>query len=151
MKLTHSHVGVCVSDLERSMRFYCDGLGFQPAERYDMTSETVPGLDKLVEVDAPVSLVSQFLRLGSVQIELLWYPDRAPVGTPSATRAQLGLTHLSFVVDDIEEAAAALARHGGTVLEHTRPGGGTQMLFLADPDGTRVELMGRGRPAVEPS
>jgi catechol 2,3-dioxygenase-like lactoylglutathione lyase family enzyme len=144
MDFTPSHVGICVADLERSMRFYCDGLGFERAERYEITSEAMPGLDKVLEVEAPVALVSQFLQQGAVRIELLWYPDRAPSGTPATTRAQLGLTHLSFLVDDIEKAAAELVSHGATVLEHTRPGGGAQLLFLADPDGTRVELMGRG-------
>ena len=30
--MTHSfsHLGICVSDLERSVRFYCEGLGFEP-------------------------------------------------------------------------------------------------------------------------
>ena len=32
-----SHVGICVADLERSLRFYCDGLGFEVAEGYDLT------------------------------------------------------------------------------------------------------------------
>jgi catechol 2,3-dioxygenase-like lactoylglutathione lyase family enzyme len=145
MEFTPSHVGICVSDLERSLRFYRDGLGFEPAERHEISSGTLPGLERVVEVDGPVTLVSQFLRRGDVRVELLWYPDRAPTGTPSTTRAQLGLTHLSFLVDDIDAAAAALVAHGGTVLEHTRPGG-APLLFLADPDGTRVELMGRGRP-----
>lgn len=142
MEFTPAHFGICVSDLERSMRFYCDGLGFEPAERHDITSATMPGIENVLEVDAPVSLVSQFLQRGAVRVELLWYPDRAPTGTPSATRAQLGLTHLSFVVDDIDEAAAALVEHGGTVLDHTSPGNGMPLLFLADPDGTRIELMG---------
>lgn len=29
-----SHVGVCVSDLEASTRFYCDALDFEQAESY---------------------------------------------------------------------------------------------------------------------
>jgi catechol 2,3-dioxygenase-like lactoylglutathione lyase family enzyme len=148
MEFTPSHVGICVSDLDRSLRFYRDGLGFEPTKRYAITSETMPGLEKVIEVDGPVSLVSQFLQRGEVCIELLWYPDRAPTGTPAATRAQLGLTHLSFLVDDIEKAAAVLVEHGATILDHTRPGGGAQLLFLADPDGTRVELMGRAQPSA---
>lgn len=130
------------------MRFYRDGLGFEPRERHDITSATMPGIEKVVEVDGPVSLVSQFLQRGAVRIELLWYSDRAPTGTPAATRAQLGLTHLSFVVDDIEKAAAILVEHGATILDHTRPSSGAQLLFLADPDGTRVELMGRRQPTA---
>ena len=34
-----SHVGLCVSDLERSLRFFCDGLGFEKAERHELDSQ----------------------------------------------------------------------------------------------------------------
>jgi len=30
MTLSFSHLGICVSDLERSVRFYVEGLGFEP-------------------------------------------------------------------------------------------------------------------------
>lgn len=143
MEFTPAHVGICVTDLDRSLRFYRDGLGFEPAERFEITSETMPGIENVVEVDGPVSFVSQFLQRGAVRIELLWYSDREPTGTPSATRAQLGLTHLAFHVDDIDKAAAALVEHGGTILDHTRTDA-PPLVFLTDPDGTRVELMGRG-------
>jgi glyoxylase I family protein len=35
MTTTFSHFGLCVSDLERSLRFYCDGLGFERAITYE--------------------------------------------------------------------------------------------------------------------
>ena len=57
-----SHFGICVTDLDRSMRFYCDGLGFEPAERYDLEDWPDSGLDRGLEVQAPVKLVSQFIR-----------------------------------------------------------------------------------------
>ena len=28
MSVSFSHLGICVSDLDASLRFYCDGLGF---------------------------------------------------------------------------------------------------------------------------
>ena len=140
---TPSHVGICVSDLERSIRFYRDGLGFTATEHFEMTSETMPGIERSVEVDPPLSMISQFLQRDGVRIELLAYPDRTPTGTPSASRAQLGLTHLSFLVTDIDAAIARLVEHGGTLLEHTRMSGGVDLVFLADPDGTRIELMQR--------
>ena len=36
-----SHVGLCVSDLERAIRFYCEGLGCALAERYELDSSWV--------------------------------------------------------------------------------------------------------------
>lgn len=136
-----SHVGLCVADLDRSLRFWCDGLGFERAEVYDLDSDMAPGLERSLEVDAHVSVRSQFIAHGALRIELLQFHTPPPGGVPSATRNQLGLTHLSFWVDDVDAAAAHLAACGGTVLESTRAEPGIALLFVADPDGVRVEVM----------
>ena len=44
--------------------------------------------------------------------------------------------------DGYLRAAARLVEYGGTILEDTRSDAGIVLLFLTDPDGTRVELMG---------
>lgn len=137
-----SHAGICVSDIDRSLRFYCDGLGFQIAERYDLDSEQMPGIDRSLEIDGPVTVISQMIVNGPMKIELLAYPGRAATGTPSTSRGLLGLTHLSFNVDKVDSAGARLVEFGGTILEHTRSETGIVLLFLTDPDGTRIELMG---------
>lgn len=139
-----SHLGICVSDLERAMRFWCDGLGFEKAEVFEVGAEFGPSL----EVEGETSVVSQFLRKGGMAIELLAYASPGVIGTPSTRRNQLGLTHLSFIVDDVDAAAARLVEYGGTILDYTRFGAddpaGVQILFLAAPDGVRVELMRYG-------
>jgi lactoylglutathione lyase len=141
--LEPSHVGLCVSDLDAALRFWCDGLGFERAEGYDLTSETVPGLERAREVPPPVVLRSQMITNGNMKFELLHYRAPGVEGTPSAHRNQRGLTHVSFWVDDVDEVAARLVACGGTVLADTRTSPGVDLVFLADPDGTRVELMAR--------
>ena len=136
-----SHFGICVTDLERSMRFYCDGLGFKAAERWDLQDWPDSGLDRGLEVKGPVDLVSQFIRHGDMAIELLYYRSPQPFGVPSASRGHIGITHLSFYVDDVDDAAAHLVANGGTLLPATRSNPGLDLVFLADPDGVRVELM----------
>jgi catechol 2,3-dioxygenase-like lactoylglutathione lyase family enzyme len=137
-----SHAGICVSDIDRSMRFYCEGLGFQPAERYDLDSSQMPGLDRSLEVEGPLTVISQMIVSGGMKVELLAYPGRAAEGTPSTSRGLLGLTHLSFNVDRVDSAAARLVEFGGTIHEETRSDAGNVLLCLTDPDGTRIELMG---------
>lgn len=143
MDLQLSHLGICVSDLDASLRFWCDGLGFRAAERFELGDDTLVGLDRALEVTSPVRVVSQFVRSDALAIELLAYAEPDVTGAPSASRGRLGMTHLAFTVDDVVAAAAHLAAHGGTVLEHTRAELGVELLFVADPDGNRVELMGR--------
>ena len=138
-----SHVGICVSDLDRSLRFYCEGLGFEPAERYELDSAEMEGLDRSLEVPGPLTLISQMIVSEGMKIELLAYPGHQVSGSPSTSRGFLGLTHLSFNVDKVDSAARRLEEFGGTILPETRSEAGIVLLFLTDPDGTRVELMGQ--------
>ena len=137
-----SHSGLCVADLAVSLRFYCEGLGFEVAEGYDVGDEVADTL----EVPKGVELRSQMIVRDGVKVELLGWTSPAVEGTPSRARNQLGLTHLSFEVEDMPTIEARLVALGATVLESTRThidmGVATlDLLFLADPDGTRIELM----------
>ena len=137
-----SHLGLCVSDLDRSLRFYCDGLGFTAGGGFDLESTPDNGLDRALEVDGPARLRSQWISHGDLQIELLSFAQPSSDGTPSAHRNHHGLTHLAFNGDDVDAAATRLVRCGGTLLAPTRSNPGVELVFVADPDGTRVELMG---------
>ncbi len=140
-----SHFGICVSDLERSLRFYCEALGFEMAESHEIGDEFA-GL-----MDLPgVAVTSQFIRRGPTAIELLAFTDPAPFGDGQRRAVnQLGLTHLSFQVDDLAATAARIVELGGAVVESSRTKidlGGTPLEFVycTDPDGVRVELMDFG-------
>ena len=136
-----SHIGLCVTDLERSLRFYCEGLGFEKVLSYVLDDTMLPGLDRSLEVSSPVAVTSQFIQLDGLKIELLGYTSPTPTGTPSTSRGTIGITHMSFYVDDVDVAAARLVELGGTIIESTRATLGIEIVFLADPDGARVELM----------
>ena len=92
MDVTFSHLGICVSDLERSVRFYCEGLGFELVQ-----SHTVgPEFGRLMEVD-DVALQSRFVRRDGVSIELLHFDSPGHSGEPARRPMnQLGITHLSL-------------------------------------------------------
>ena len=138
--ITLSHLGICVRDLDRSMRFYCEGLGFTPSDRHDIGTAFGPAL----EVEGEVELVSQFIRRADLSIELLHYSAPLATGEPSTSRGRVGLTHLSFHVDDVDAVIEVLVGLGGELLPSTRlTMGPLDLVFLADPDGTRIELLRR--------
>lgn len=137
-----SHTGLCVSDLQRSLRFYVDGLGFEVAETYTAGNEIAAA----AEITADAKMTSQMIVKDGLKLELLWWIEPGSGGTPSTKRNQLGLTHLSFAVDDIAAAEARLVGLGATVVESTRThveaaSITVDLLFLTDPDGTRIELV----------
>lgn len=138
-----SHFGICVSDLARSLRFYCEGLGFE-ADAPIHVGNDYAALMEMEQVD----LVSQFIRRGATSIELLGFATPAPDGSGERRRInQLGLTHLSFRVDDLQDTAKRLETAGGAVVPGTRTtvdlgnGASLHLVYCTDPDGVRVELM----------
>src|ERR1700733_15582586 len=140
-----SHFGICVSDLGRSLRFYCEALGFEKAESHEIGSEFA----RLMEFPA-VEVTSQFIRRGPTAIELLAFREPAPFG-PRERRAvnQLGLTHLSFRGRDVAGTGARRVELGGAIVESSRTtldfgGAALGFVFCPDPDGVRVELMDLG-------
>ena len=140
-----SHFGICVSDLERSLRFYCDALGFEKAESHAIGSEFAALMDL-----PDVTVTSQFIRRGPTAIELLAFEEPAPFGARERRPVnQLGMTHLSFRVRDVAATVARIVALGGAVVESSRTTidlGGTALEFVycTDPDGVRVELMDLG-------
>jgi catechol 2,3-dioxygenase-like lactoylglutathione lyase family enzyme len=145
MDPSFSHFGICVSDLDRSLRFYCEALGFERAESHAIGSEFA-GLMDLPDV----AVTSQFIRKGTTAIELLAFAEPAPFGERQRRAVhQLGLTHLSFRVDDVEAVAARVVELGGEVVRSSHTVidfGGQPLTFVCctDPDGVRVELMDLG-------
>ena len=145
MIIAFSHLGVCVSDLERSLRFYCEGLGFELVRSHEVGDEFAT----LMELDG-ISLRSCFVRRDGVSVELLHFDSPGHVGDRARRRMnELGLTHLSFRVEDVDEAVAAVTAHGGSVVGATRTAfrdgpAPLEFVYCTDPDGVRVELMDLG-------
>ncbi len=137
-----SHVGICVSDLERSLRFYRDLLGFVPEHELEIGGAPVDTLLRL----RGTQLRAVFLVRDGVRIELLHFTS--PPGPPARSRPmhEPGLTHLSFRVADLEATLAALREAGERVLEDTVlgfPEVGAGAAFVSDPDGQVIELVQR--------
>ena len=143
--LGFSHIGIGVRDIERSTRFYVDVLGFSQLYALDFTGDEVAAT---MEISG--GFRSAMLLRGDVRIELLQWIDVPVLGSGERKPMnELGFTHLSFRVDDIDELTEAVRAAGGEVFEHTRsvlgdPSGEaapTKLIYLTDPDGTRIELM----------
>jgi catechol 2,3-dioxygenase-like lactoylglutathione lyase family enzyme len=121
------HLGFTVKDLDASMKFYGDILGFHEIWR----GSPSPRVLSWVHMQVPD---------GSDFFEFMLYSH-------PFTMEQLGVkNHVCLVVPDIERAVAALnarpARKNYTLPMEIRTGvNGKRQLNLFDPDGTRVEIM----------
>jgi len=134
-----SHLAVCVSDLESSKRFYSEALGF--IIDHDVSAGEPYG--RLVELPN-FKYSASFLRHegAGVMLELLKIESPGHIG-PSERRPinQLGITHLSFVIDDLDAVCGLIEKHGGRALRETRVDSDFgAIVFCTDPDGARIEL-----------
>src|SRR5215203_2200688 len=110
--LGFSHIGVCVSDIERSRRFYVDVLGFATLYDADFTNDEVAAT-----MEQSGAFRSVMLRRGDVRVELLQWVDVPTTGSGERRpMTELGMTHLSFRVDDVHELAETVEAAGGQVV-----------------------------------
>jgi glyoxylase I family protein len=146
-----THLGICVSDLERSLRFYRDVLGCKEVGRLELEGGTA---DVINEMEG-VAIRAIYLERDGWRLELMEFVEPGCVGprTPRAMN-QSGLTHLSLRVDDLEAVCAQLEEAGGGLLPATRIGGPdlpVHVIMAHDPDGVRLELIqGPGDPNAVP-
>lgn len=133
-----SHITVRVSDVERALAFYRDGLGLRAI--FDVKLDG-PGLEAVTGMPGArgrmVGLVAP--GRGKVCIELLGFDhprsERPPHGRFT------GYSNISLSVDDLDAAHAACLARGLAPLQKPVEVGGVRMFFLADPDGTAIELI----------
>jgi len=146
-----THIGLCVSDCERSLQFYRDVLGFRYLSELQLAGEPSSTLLQLPDVE----LRAIYLERDGTRIELLHYPvpGHRGDGAPRAMN-QLGLTHLSLRVDDLAGLLDSMRAAGVRILDRTRidiPAFDAAAVFVTDPDGTLIELVqAPGDPSIPP-
>jgi len=137
------HAGIQVADLERSVAFYRDILGFEvvfqwnPQAEYIRTITGYPGAD----------IHAAILRFpgSDAFLEILEYRnvDKTPVDTRTANP---GTAHLAFFTDDCDALYAELTAKGvksvnPPVTPTMGPNEGGRAVYMIDPDGIRVEFI----------
>jgi catechol 2,3-dioxygenase-like lactoylglutathione lyase family enzyme len=143
------HVGITVSDLERAVRFYTQGLDFEESFRQTSAASYL-GLTGYPGVE----IAAVFVKLeDGLALELQEY-RRVDTGAARAPgTAPPGSSHLSLRVDDLDHALERAERAGGRRV--TDPidvdsgvNAGARAVYLRDPDGYTIELF--QRPTTDP-
>jgi lactoylglutathione lyase len=123
--MKYLHTMVRVTDLEKSLRFYCEALGLRELRRYDSEQ----GRFTLVFLAAPGDESAQ------VELTYNWDPEDYGIGR--------AFGHLAYAVDDVYAACQRLMDHGVTINRPPRDG---RMAFVRSPDNISIELLQKGAP-----
>ncbi len=133
----YNHVGLAVSDLDTSIRFYRDILGFELKEKF----ETGPGRERGRPEDTTLHHRQvAMLRFNELWIELVH--TIPPVGrVENLYKNNIGAAHLAFYCADIEKTYRELVAQG--VKFYAPPSTSTvgrRLALFTDPDGFAIEL-----------
>jgi len=120
------HTMLRVNDLDESLAFYTDVLGMQLLRKKDYESGrfTLAFVGYGREEDTAV-----------LELTHNWGTERYEIGT--------GFGHVALGVDDVYRTCAELRDKGARIVREPGPmkHGTTEIAFVEDPDGYRIELI----------
>ena len=136
------HTGITVANLERSLAFWRDVLGFEFSHRThhtgDLAAEVtgVPGAELTLAV----------LKAPGHKIELLEYHAPADRTRANFRPCDIGSMHVAFTVDNLDAVLDRIAASGWKAAGHPQtlqsgPNAGKRVVYVRDPDGTTIEFM----------
>jgi len=134
------HVGVVVKDLEKSLHFYKDLLGFKVRKEME---EECPYIDTVLGLkNVRLKTVKLMPPPGGGGVELLYYhsPD-SPQRSPCAIHER-AITHFALTIEGLDQEYERLLKQGVKFISPPQiaSDGGAKVAFCQDPDGNYIEL-----------
>ena len=121
----YGHIGFVVSDMEKSIDFYCNKLGFE----------------KVTEFGTPERRIV-FLKICDGQTVELF---SGGTDTIELTKSTIGFAHTCLIVENMQELVEELRAKGVKITSEPRYNDdGSGNFRMVDPDGNEFEMMQRG-------
>ena len=143
------HTGLTVSNLECSLAFWRDVLGFELSHRPHQTGDLASEITGVPGANIAIAVLKGY----GHKIELLEYsapPDRQHV---RPRPCDVGSVHIAFTVDDLDAVLNVIAASGWKAAGKPQtlesgPNAGKRVVYVRDPDGSTIEFM-QPAPAKE--
>lgn len=117
-------LALTTGDYERLVKFYCEGLGIEPAQIWDSERGR-----------------ARLLNMGSATLEIFDEKQAQMVDRVEAGRRISGQVRISIQVPDLKAAMDRLLAHGATLVHSPiMTPWGDQNVRLQDPDGMQITL-----------
>jgi len=134
------HVGLVVADLENSLKFWCETMGFVLSRQME---ESGPHIDAMMGMTNVKVTTAKLAAPDGNLLELLYFhshPDKKRwEGNPYST----GFTHVALTVDNLDETCSRLKRVGVTfpAQPNKSPDGSVKVTYATGPEGVLLELV----------
>ena len=146
--LAADHTGITVSNLERSLAFWRDVLGFELSHTAHQTGEMAREITGVAGAEIKLAVVKA---PGGHKIELLEYLAPADRKRHVNLRpCDVGSVHVAFIIDDLDAILSVINASGWQAAGKPQtlqsgPNAGKRVVYVRDPDGTTIELMQQAR------
>ncbi|MDP2730075.1 MAG: VOC family protein [Dehalococcoidales bacterium] len=117
------HIEITTGNLEKTISFYTDILGFKIKQRNKMDRPPLEEID--------------YLTLGDTMIEVLSVKEPAPL---AIQQWQVGYRMMALEVENMDEAIEYLKSKGVEISQQPRATGASKRAEIKDPDGRSIEL-----------
>jgi len=134
------HAGIVVADLEQSLSFWCDTLGFFVVKKME---EKSPFIDVLLGLKNVRVTTCKISAPDGTLVELLYFRSHPDKKSWDGLVYSTGLTHLAFTVDNIDAEFERLTKAGVNFfsLPQISPDGGVKVAYASGPEKILLEFV----------
>jgi len=136
------HTGITVANLERSLAFWRDVLGFQLSHRPHQTGDFASEITGVPGAEISIAVLKGY----GHKIELLEYLAPSDRKRVALRPCDVSSVHVAFTVDDLDAVLTTIAASGWRAAGQPQtltagPNAGKRVVYVRDPDGTTIEFM----------
>ena len=145
--ITADHTGITVSNLDRSLAFWRDVLGFELSHTAHQTGELAREITGVAGAEIKLAVVKA---PGGHKIELLEYLAPSERKRHVLWPCDVGSVHVALIVDDLDAILSVINASGWKAAGEPQtlqsgPNAGKRVVYVRDPDGTTIEFMQQPR------
>lgn len=136
------HIGIVVTDIEQSLQFYKDVLGFKILKKAD---ESGTCIDNFLNIQNTNVTTVKMIDPNNNILELLYFNSHPELSDTNKLRrlTEIGCSHFALTVNDLDTLYSTLKEQG---IEFNHPpqvsdDGNVKVAFCRDPDGTFIEMV----------
>jgi catechol 2,3-dioxygenase-like lactoylglutathione lyase family enzyme len=136
------HTGFTVANLERSLAFWRDVLGFELSHRAHHSGDLASEVTGVPGAEISIAVLKGF----GHKIELLEYDAPSDRKHVDLQPCDVGSVHVALTVDNLDAVLSAISASswkaaGKPQTLKTGPNAGKRVVYVRHPDGTTIEFM----------
>jgi len=144
------HIGIVVTNMEKSLKFYRDLLGLSIVRNMDESGEYLDNMLSIKNAHVNTVKLAANDKEDGVLVELLEFKSNPQTPKDNSDISRIGASHVAFTVNDLDKLYSEFVVAGinFNAPPQFSPDGYAKVTFCRDPDGTPIELVQVLNPSI---